>query len=115
MFAVIVVAFIIACFFAWFFTQKSKEDERHLLIEKGYSPSELPDRRSFNISFPWLKIGSVVTTASFGAVLGFFAVEYLNHIERDAAAGPAFLICVLLFGGIGMIIAHYIDKPNDNS
>ena len=66
MFVIIVVAFIIACFFAWFFTQKSKEDERRLLIEKGYSPSELPDRKSWNFSFPWLKIGVLIISISVG-------------------------------------------------
>lgn len=114
MFAVIVVAFIIACFFAWFFTQKSKEDERRLLIEKGYSPSELPERSNFNFRIPWLKIGIVTTFVAVGGFAGGLTEFYLQSVKKSTE-GFIFIFSMLLLGGIGLIVAHYIDKPNDNS
>jgi lipoprotein signal peptidase len=110
---IITALFIIAAFFMWFFIHRSKEKERLLLIEKGFSPSELPEIKNFgfSFSFPWLKVGCVITLGSIGMFLGIILMEKetfsLNGIEP--------LIGMLIFGGIGMIFAHFIDKPNNNS
>lgn len=114
MLAVIVVAFIAATFFTWFFKFKSKEDERRILIEKGVDPSELPDRTSFNFSFPWLKIGIIITFIALGGFLGGLTEFYFVEIERNTE-GFIFIFSMVLLGGIGMIIAHYIDQPNDKN
>lgn len=111
----IAIIFVAACFLAWFYKQKTNVDERKLLIEKGFDPSQLPDRRTFNFSFPWLKMGCVITGAAAGAIMGFAIATYLDKIGESSSAGPVFLICIFLMGGIGMIIAHYIDKPGEKT
>lgn len=107
-FTIISVAFIAAVFLVWFFIHRSKEKERLLLIEKGADFSQLPERGTFNFNFPWLKIGIVLTSATIG--LGIGAVLFEMGLRLEGAP----FILMFLFGGIGMIIAHYLDKPNDN-
>lgn len=107
-FTVISVAFIAAAFFTWFFIHRSKEKERLLLIEKGVEYSQLPERASFSFNFPWLKVGIVLTSATIGLSIGIL----LWQMGYDIFEGAPFVLMVL-FGGIGMIIAHHLDKPND--
>lgn len=109
-FTIITVAFIAAIFFTWFFIHKSREEERRLLIEKGVEPSELPERGTLSFNFPWLKIGCVITFASIGLMLGVILLE-VNALR----GGGEPIIGMLILGGIGMITAHYLDKPNDKS
>lgn len=101
---IIFIVFSTMAFFAWFFIHRSKEKERLLLLEKGFDPSELPERSTF--SFPWLKMGCVITSATIGLILGLFLLDFL-------ADAPG--IGMVLFGGIGLIIAHYVDKPHEKS
>jgi len=106
-FIVITVIFITAAFFVWYFIHRSKEKERLMLIEKGRDPSELPEMKVFNFRFPWLKIGVVIVSIAIGILTGLF-IEYLIHSNGggDGLVG----VFIILFGGIGMIIAHYVDK-----
>lgn len=103
-FAVIAVAFITALFLTWFFIHRSREQERRLLIENGATISELPDRKLFNFRFPWLKMGVVITSMSVGLITGGVLGETLLDGINVAPVG------MFLFGGIGMIIAHYLDR-----
>ena len=91
-------------FFVWFNIHRSKERERLLLLEKGIQFSELPHRSSF--SFNWLKMGCLVTSATIGLILGSFLEDSFN----DATS-----IGMLLFGGIGLIIAHFVDNAREKS
>ena len=87
-------------FFVWYNIHRSKERERLLLLEKGIDYSDLPERSSFK--FNWLKMGCLITGASIGLILGYF----LEGTIHDAQP-----IGMFLFGGIGLIIAHFVDKP----
>lgn len=98
---IIFIALMILGFFVWFTIYKSKEKERLVLLEKGYDPAEIP-----KISFPWLKMGCVVTGIVFGLIIGIY-------FENLTEAAP--VIGMFLFGWVGLIIAHYIDKSNDKS
>lgn len=95
---------VLFAFFVWFNIHRSKERERLLLLEKGIDFSDWPERSSFN--FNWLKMGCLVTSATIGFILGFFLEDFFS----DAPA-----IGMFLFGGIGLIIAHYVDKPHEKS
>ena len=101
---ILLLALITVSFLVWYFSHKSKEKERLLLLEKGIDPSELPERSTF--SFPWLKLGCLVTSVALGLMLGLFLEDYYG------AAPP---LLMFLFGGIGLIIAHYVDRPDVKS
>ncbi len=95
---------LLFAFFVWYTVHRSKERERLLLLEKGIEFTELPHRSSF--SFNWLKMGCLVTSATIGLILGSF----LEDSFSDATA-----IGMFLFGGIGLIIAHYLDTTREKS
>ncbi|CAN5213576.1 hypothetical protein BH23BAC3_BH23BAC3_13740 [soil metagenome] len=103
-FTVIFLAFIIAIFLAWYFSHKTRANERVLLIEKGV---EIPDSEKgweFSFRFPWLKLGVLVTAIATGLFIGSIISEMS---DLRIAFEP---LMMLLFGGIGMIIAHYADR-----
>lgn len=102
---VILIVIIVAAFLAWYFIQKAKNEERKLLLEKGYDPADLPARSSF--SFPWLKLGCVITSGALGLLIGL-VIDNIMQIHLDLAG-----LFMMIFGGVGLIIAHYVDKPND--
>lgn len=107
---IVVIIFIVFltmalfAFFVWFNIHRSKERERLLLLEKGIDFSDLPERSSF--SFNWLKMGCLVTSATTGLILGLILEDFFS----DAAP-----IGMFLFGGIGLIIAHYVNKSHEKS
>ena len=105
-FTIIFLAFLAAIFLAWYFTHKSRERERMLLIEKGL---EVPDYKggwNFSFRFPWLKIGVLITAIGVGLIIGNF-LKVLTEMRELAP------IMMLLFGGIGMIVAHYVGKKDN--
>lgn len=106
-FTILTIAFIIAIFLTWFFIHKSKQEERQLLIEKGVDLSELPERGISNFNFPWLKIGCVITFGSIGLLIG---VILQDHNVLKSGGEP--LLGMLIFGGIGIITAHFIGNHN---
>lgn len=77
------------------------------LIEKG---KDAPDAFK-EVKFPWLKLGIVIISVSIGVLAGLFAVLLFpeNSIIRDAII-LMMIILGLLFGGIGMLIAHFTEK-----
>lgn len=106
-FSIVFLGFLAAAFFAWYFTHKAREKERMLLIEKGLDVPEDKGGWSFSFKFPWLKMGIVVTGLSFGLLLGSVLREVISsRIDFEP-------LLMFMFGGIGMIIAHYIDRKDN--
>jgi hypothetical protein len=99
-FALVAIAFVTAGFFVWYFTFKAKQEERRFLIEKGYKLEDLPASNSFNIQFPWVKLGIVMVAA----VLGMLLNEVIFSIYKGTV--PA----MILGAGIGMILANAFEN-----
>ena len=76
------------------------------LIEKGV---DAPDAFK-EAKFPWLKIGIVIV----GICLGVSLIVLSAMIMPHKVAGEFIIILMVLaglfFGGIAMIIAHFIDR-----
>jgi hypothetical protein len=54
---IIAISFISAVFFAWYFYQQARDQERKLLIERGEKLEailELQKKNKFKFIFPWL-------------------------------------------------------------
>ncbi|WP_372906602.1 DUF6249 domain-containing protein [Rhodohalobacter sp.] len=106
-FTIIFLAFLTAGFLAWYFSHKSREKERMLLIEKGQDVPEQKNGWSFSFRFPWLKLGVLITAIATGLIFGILISE-ITDIRAEFEP-----IMMLLFGGIGMIIAHYVGKKDN--
>jgi hypothetical protein len=106
-FAILFLAFLTVAFLAWYFTHKTREKERLIMLEKGMELPELSNGWQFNFRFPWLKAGFVITGIGLGLLVGTIAENVTSF--RGAALEP---VMMLLFGGIGMIIAHYVDRKD---
>lgn len=108
-FVIILILFVVSIFFVWFFSHQARVKERMMLIEKGIDLYSLPKSGKFRIRFPWFKIGIVLTSIATGLMLGVFlmAIPFFASV----AAGNLPLPLMFLFGGIGMILAHFLDKP----
>lgn len=98
--SIVFIFFMAGVFFTWFFIHKAKTKERLMLIEKGIDLSQLPQERKFANNFPWLKTGIVVAFMGFGLIAG--ATKH----NPEMIFGSIFLS-----GGIGMVLANYLDKP----
>lgn len=99
-FTVVFILFMAGVFFSWFFIHRAKSKERLMLIEKGSDPTLFFQSKKITINFPWLKIGIVLAGMGIGLLFG------------SISSNPGLILgSVFLFGGIGMVIANYLDKP----
>lgn len=103
------IAFFAAITLSYIYYIRARNRERLALIEKGTdAPDAFREKK-----FPWLKIGIVITGVSIGVLLViiilFAAPE--KSIIRDAIL-LLMVVSGLIFGGISMIIAHFVDRKN---
>ena len=91
----------ILLFLAWYFVRRAKFNEKISLIEKGIDIKDLNligDSKSYS---PWLRLGIIITGSALGAL--FVAITNFNNGVQEAV--------ILLFTGISVIIAYFIDAP----
>lgn len=113
----LIITFVVAIFLAWFFIYRARTKERLLLIEKGIDLNKIPKVKS--LKFPWLKIGIIFICGSIGVVLGGYidSLQLFSDVHREGRGSTIldspdiFSICFMyFFGGIGMVLAHYLEK-----
>ena len=97
---IILVAFIICIFLAWYFSHTARLKERLLLIEKGLNPDEFV-KKTETTGSRLLKTGIVFIGLSIGLAIAarFFIYE------------DSYQLAVMgIFTGASMIIANYVTK-----
>jgi hypothetical protein len=98
------LAFPLFGFFGWYFYNKSKHEERKLLIEKGINPEQFSSSfKSFR--FPWLKLGIVVVGLGVGLLVLALLVDLHVTGQSDAIYPAVLCLC----GGGSLVIANYLD------
>lgn len=115
MLALIWLGFFASVFLGWYYFLQARNKERMALIERDKDVSEIYAKREVGFRFPWLKLGMLITGIGVGLSLAMVLTlnpmwDNLNK-KTDGASIFAF---VLLFGGVAMVIAHFIDKPKSN-
>jgi membrane associated rhomboid family serine protease len=105
------LGFCTAVLLAWYFYLKARNKERMALIEKGADVSDIYSKQEVTFRFPWLKIGIIITGISIGVSLVVLLMILMPHHDILGDPGPLLIILGALFGGIAMIIAHFVDKP----
>lgn len=104
------LGFFTAALLAWYFYVKARNNERMALIEKGVDLSKFYSVQTRKY-FPWLGIGVVITGISSGVMLFILLLVLFpgNDLFNDLAYFGVVLFGAL-FGGISMIIVHFIYK-----
>ena len=117
--AVLVIALIIIIYLTWMVRYKANAKERLLIIEKDFDINKITKNKTF--SFPWLKVGIVITCGAIGVLFGGI-IEHLDFLDASTKVrsnyysstlngnGMFALLFMYIFGGIGMILAYKIDK-----
>jgi hypothetical protein len=104
------LGFFAAAVLAWYFYVKARNRERMALIEKGVDLSKFYSMEK-RWTFPWLSIGIIIS----GIVIGILLVVGLVFLfpENDMLidlAQPGIILFGVWFGGLSMILVHYINK-----
>ena len=109
--ALVWLGFFASIFFGWYYYLQARHSERMALIEKNVDVTEIFRVRKTSFSFPWFKIGMMIT----GVGLGFFLSMFITYYSRipEEIAEPIFVGFLLFFGGLGIIIAYFIEKPKE--
>ena len=98
--SIVFIFFMAGVFFTWFFSHKAKVNERMMLIEKGLDLPATQPIKLFEGNFPWLRVGVVVIGIGIGIMFG------VPLDNSGLTMGSIFL-----FGGIGMFLANFLDRP----
>ncbi len=106
------LAFFACIFFGWYFYLQARNKERMALIEKNANAAEIFKKREFNFKFPWLKLGMIVLGMGIGL---FIPVVYdATGLETRVPEGMLVIGGMMIFGGLGLVIANFIEKPKAN-
>jgi hypothetical protein len=80
-----------------------RRKERMALIEKGIDASLLVSKKDFN--FYALKLGLLFIGVAIGLIIGATLVE-TTTLNNEAA----YFSMIFLFGGIGLLVSHFMEK-----
>jgi MFS family permease len=109
------LGFFASIFFGWYYYLQARNKERMALIERNADVSEIFKPREVRIRFPWLTLGMIFS----GVGLGFCLILFLLLIPaiqeiNERFEGIMIMGFMFLFGGLGAVIAHFIEKPKSN-
>ena len=106
---VLIPIFIPLAFFAMIFgIFYLRSQEKMGMIERGMDPRTNTPKQ-FNHSY--------TLTAGFllaGAGLGLFLAAYIAHQNPEDNATATYMSLASLFGGIGLVIAYFIEKKSSS-
>jgi len=111
-FALIWLGFFASIFFGWYFYLQARNKERMALIEKNADVTEIFKAREIRFRFPWLKLGMLVAGVGFGFGLGIL-LTIIPAVEQGGLRSGLLIGFMLFFGGLGIVIAYFIEKPKD--
>lgn len=108
------LGFFASIFFGWYYFIQARNKERLALIEKNADVSEIFRVRRSTFRFPWLKLGMIVVGVGLG-----LCITLVVQLNSKIMEGPGDMVGILavglmmFFGGLGAVVAHFIDKQRD--
>jgi hypothetical protein len=114
----VITLLVVSISLGWYFYLKIRNKERMALIEKDKDVSEIYARpkTSFRFSFPWLKIGIIVTGFSIGLIVVEIIMQifFMDQAGYYLGGGDAMGIGILfLFTSVSILVAYFADKPKN--
>jgi len=82
----------------------TRNKERLALIEKGADPELFKAKAQPDSGNKVIKVGIFLIGIAIGIIAGYF----LEQTGMDEV--PAYFSMIFLFGGIGLVISHYLQK-----
>lgn len=108
------LGFFASIFLGWYYYLQARNKERMALIEKNADVTEIFKVREIRFKFPWLKLGMIITGVGFGFCMALF-VSFTTDINHLGGGKELMIIgFMLFFGGLGAVIAHFIEKPKEH-
>lgn len=110
--ALVWLGFFACIFFGWYFYLNARNKERMALIEKNADVSEIFKKREIRLRFPWLKLGMIFLGIGFGFCFALFLSLDPSTQNLQGEVREMMLVgSMLFFGGLGLVIAYFIEKP----
>lgn len=109
--ALVWLGFMASIVLGLYFYFSARHKERMALIEKNADVSEIFKPRQIQFRIPWLKLGIIIVGIGLGACLSVMLslLPIMQNLDGDSRTGIVFGF-MLVCGGIGIVIAHHIDK-----
>jgi hypothetical protein len=92
-------------YLAWYFIRSAKFKEKILLMDKGIDIKDLNVSGNNKTTFPWLRIGIIITGVALGALI--VALANLTGGEGEAL--------ILLCTGLSFILAYFVGGNKEQS
>lgn len=93
-------------FLAWYFVRRARFNEKISLIEKGIDLKDLNLIEGKKPYSPWLRLGIIITGTALGVLLTSI-IQVYSWQARQAI--------ILLFVGISVILAYFIDRQKNKN
>jgi hypothetical protein len=103
------LGFFASILLGWYFYLQARHKERMALIEKNADLSEVFKAREYH--FPWLKLGMLIGGIGIGLCVAFFLIINMGEHVIGGGRETVALGSILIFGGTGLVAAHFIEKP----
>jgi len=106
-YALIWLGFFACIVLGLYFYLSARHKERMALIEKNTDVSEIFKARDFH--FPWLKLGMIFAGIGVGIWLSIINLGASQTLSPGTQSLMIFGF-MLLFGGLGAILAYYLER-----
>ena len=105
---ILFLSLILSAFFAWFFYNRSRHEERKMIIQQGgdFSESQFPPKEN-SYKYVWLKLGILVV----GICIGMITLGIISNLDVRLN-GIIYPGIIGLCGGGAMIFSHYLVKKD---
>lgn len=105
---IIFLSLILSLFFAWYFYNRSRHEERSLMIQQGgdFSGSQFFAKET-SFKYVWLKLGILVIGIGIGLVIIALISQYDRYLSGTIYPG-----IIGLCGGTAMVFSHYLVKKD---
>lgn len=109
------LGFFASIFFGWYYYIQARNKERMALIDKNADVSEIFRVRRHTFRFPWLRLGMIFLGVGLGLLMALFVSNKTSIRDGEGdTIGVLVIGFMMLFGGIGAVVSHFIDKPKEN-
>jgi len=102
-------AFFALLFASLYVHLTTRNKERLALIEKGADPELFKSKAEPDSGHKGIKVGLFLMGIAIGILAGYFLSE------AGMQETPAYFSMIFLFGGIALVISHYLQKKNQEN